>query len=194
MVDVPVDADAQRAGDVKEGLRMARAFLGIWPALLLLPAVLHADGGTVRFAGQVGAYRVTVFIAPTPLRAGPVDISVLVQDPDTGGPLQGIRILVRLTPIDLDSPPIEQAATSAVATNKLFQAVVLDLPTAGRWHLEVVTKGTHGTATASVELEATEPLPRWRETILWIAWPVVPIVLYGLHQVLRRPGRRLGAA
>jgi hypothetical protein len=175
-------------------LNMARAFLGAWTAFLLLPALLHADGGTVRFAGQVGGYRVSVFTAPTPLRAGPVDISVLVQDPDTGDPLQDTWILVRLTPIDPDGPSIEQRATSAAATNKLFQAALIDLPAAGRWHLEIVIKGTHGTATAPLELEVAEPLPRWVEMIPWIAWPIVPIVLYGLHQVLSRPGRRRGAA
>ncbi len=166
---------------------MARAFLGTWPALLLLPAVLHADGGAVRFAGQVGAYRVTVFTVPTPLRAGPVDVSVLVQNPDTGDLLPDASVLVRLTPAGQDGPALEQPATHAAATNKLFQAAVVDLPAAGRWHLEVVINGTRGPAAAPLELDVAGPLPRWLEMLPWIAWPVVPIVLYGLHQVLGRP-------
>jgi len=179
---------------MKKRLKVARAFLGTWPLLLLLPAVLHADGGTIRFAGQVGVYRVTVFTAPTPVRAGPVDVSVLVQDPETGAPLPKVRVVVRLTPAGQGRQRHEQAAPSAAATNKLFQATAVELTTAGRWHLEVMLVGAHGTATAPLDLEVADPLPRWLEMLPWIAWPIVPIVLYGLHQVLSRTSRRLGAA
>ena len=44
------------------------------------------DGGTVRLSRCEGDYRISVFTAPTPFRAGPVDISVLVQDAATGEP------------------------------------------------------------------------------------------------------------
>ena len=44
----------------------------------------RGDGGTVRLSRCEGGYRITVFTAPTPFRAGPVDISVLVQDAATG--------------------------------------------------------------------------------------------------------------
>ncbi|HEV3163089.1 MAG TPA: hypothetical protein VGZ22_03530, partial [Isosphaeraceae bacterium] len=43
-----------------------------------------ADGGTLRVSERQGAYEVTVFTAPAFLRAGPVEISVLVQDSATG--------------------------------------------------------------------------------------------------------------
>ncbi len=43
-------------------------------------SAVFGDGGAVRFSGQQGDWRITVFTSPTPLRAGPVDVSVLVQD------------------------------------------------------------------------------------------------------------------
>ena len=53
--------------------------------LILHPAsFLWADGGTVRLSEEQGRYRITVFTAPAPLRAGPVDVSVLVQEAATG--------------------------------------------------------------------------------------------------------------
>ena len=44
----------------------------------------RGDGGTLRLSRSEGNYRISVFTAPTPFRAGPVDISVLVQDAITG--------------------------------------------------------------------------------------------------------------
>ena len=56
---------------------------------------LRADGGTIRLSEQKGNYRITVFTAPTPLRAGPVDISVLVQEAATGEPAPGVQVTIK---------------------------------------------------------------------------------------------------
>ena len=66
-------------------------FLGTWCA----PA--SADGGSLRLSEKKGGYQITVFTAPTPFRAGPVDISVLVQDALTGDPMPQARVTVRMT-------------------------------------------------------------------------------------------------
>jgi len=47
-------------------------------ALLVLSSQAHADGGLVELHQVVRQFAITVFTAPVPLRAGPVDISVLV--------------------------------------------------------------------------------------------------------------------
>ena len=57
-------------------------------------APVSADGGSPLFAGTKGGYQITVFAAPTPLRAGSVDISVLVQDALTGNPATPLRVIV----------------------------------------------------------------------------------------------------
>jgi hypothetical protein len=58
--------------------------------LFVPPSGLRADGGAMRLSERAGGYRVTVFTDPTPLRAGPVDVSVFVQDADTGEPADGV--------------------------------------------------------------------------------------------------------
>jgi hypothetical protein len=50
-------------------------------------AVALADGGRVVVVERQGDYRISVFTSPEPLRAGPIDISVLLQDAETGQPI-----------------------------------------------------------------------------------------------------------
>ena len=52
-------------------------------ATLLVPLSARADGGLARLVVDSGEFRLTVFSSPTPLRAGPVDLSVMVQDRET---------------------------------------------------------------------------------------------------------------
>jgi hypothetical protein len=134
-----------------------------------------------------GGYLITVFTSPAPFRAGPVDISVLVQDALTGELVPETRVTVRMTKPGLLAS--EYPATREAATNKLLHAAQFELPEPGRWHLEVQVEGVHGRAVIGGELEAAPPLPRWRELWPWIGWPALAIALFGIHQVLAR--RRL---
>ena len=52
----------------------------------------------MRLSERMGGYQVTVFTSPAPLRAGPVDVSVFVQDADTGEPAAGVGVTVRAAP------------------------------------------------------------------------------------------------
>ncbi|HEV3262089.1 MAG TPA: hypothetical protein VG013_34880 [Gemmataceae bacterium] len=157
-------------------------FLGAW----CIPA--NGDGGSVRLSANKGGYRITVFSAPSPFRAGPVDISVLVQDARTGEPLAQAGVTVRMTKIG--QPALEYPATQEAATNKLLHAAQFEVPVPGRWELEVRVEGLQGTAVVACELEAAEPLPRWLEMWPWIGCPALAIALFGIHQVLAR--RRSG--
>jgi hypothetical protein len=158
--------------------------LGIWSA----PAL--ADGGSVRLRGKKCGYEVTVFTAPTPFRAGAVDISVLVLDASTGSPVTPGKVTVRMTkPGRL---ALEYPATPEAATNKLFRAAQFALPEPGRWALEVEVQGSQGLAVIGGELDAAEPLPRWRELWPWIGWPALAIVVFGIHQFLARRTRMTG--
>jgi hypothetical protein len=147
---------------------------------------LRADGGTVRLSQRQGDYQITVFTAPTPLRAGPVDVSVLVQDAMTGLPLPQAQVTVRAAPRGRSSAAIVQPATSEAATNKLFRAAVFDMPEPGWWEVEVAIEGEHGPARARFEVEAAEAAPRWLTLWPWLAWPALAIVLFGIHQWLAR--------
>jgi hypothetical protein len=155
-----------------------------WLLLATWCASASADGGSMRLSGKKGAYQITVFTAPTPFRTGPVDISVLVQDSLTGEPMPHARATVRMT--KFGRLALEYPATPEAATNKLFRAAQFELPEPGRWEMQVQVEGLHGPAVIGGEVEAAEPLPRWREMWPWIGWPALVIALYGIHQVLER--------
>ena len=57
-----------------------------WPAFVAMNLLL-ADGGAVQFRRQTGPVIITLFSAPVPLRAGPADLSVLVQNARDGSPI-----------------------------------------------------------------------------------------------------------
>jgi hypothetical protein len=168
----------------------------IWSFSLMCLAILvgnvYGDGGTVRLSEQVGEYLVTVFTAPTPLRAGPIDVSVLVQDAGTGKPAAVHEVLLRLR--QSGEWTLEQAATQEQATNRLLHAAKFDLPAPGTWQVEVRVRGPNGEVVRKFEVHAAEPLPRWVELWGWIALPVVPVVLFLIHQALRErtPATRAG--
>jgi hypothetical protein len=152
--------------------------------LLLCPAVAPADGGTLRFSKQVDGYRITLFTAPTALRAGPVDFSVLVQAADSDAPLLDVPVTVHAYPERDPQHRIGGPATAAAATNKLFRAIVLDLSEAGPWRVEVEVRGPARSVRVDTQLEAGPPLPSWIDLAPWIGWPAVAILLFVVHQGL----------
>ena len=153
---------------------------------LFFPATrLRADGGAVRLREQAGAYQVTVFTSPTPLRAGPVDVSVLVQAAATGECVPEARVTVRLTARGTGET-LDYPATAEAATNKLLRAVAFELPEPGWWDAEVAVEGPLGPALLRFSVPADERPPRWREVWPWFAWPALAVAFFGLHQVLVR--------
>jgi hypothetical protein len=147
-------------------------------------SLVRADGGAVRLREQVGAYQVTVFTSPMPLRAGPVDISVLVQDA-AGESVPEARVTLRLTARE-SGEILEYPATAEAATNKLFHAAVFQLPEPGWWDVEVAVEGPQGPAFLRFGVEVDKRPPRWLELWPWFAWPALAVALFGLHQLLVR--------
>src|SRR5215470_12733522 len=88
-------------------------------------SLARADGGAVRLRQRAGGYQIAVFTSPTPFRAGPVDVSVLVQDAATGECVPVARVTVSLKATG-DGRAVECPATSAAATNRLFHAAVFE--------------------------------------------------------------------
>jgi hypothetical protein len=144
----------------------------------------RGDGGTVRLSEPRGGYRITVFTSPTPFRAGPVDVSVLVQDAATGEPVTEAAVSVRATPRGRPDADVRHTATTEAATNKLFRAALFELPEPGWWELEVAVDGARGAAQVRFDVEAAGPLPGWPVLWTWIGWPAVAVLLFAMHQVL----------
>lgn len=136
----------------------------------------------MRLSERKGGYRINVFTSPTPLRAGPVDVSVFVRDDSTGEPIAECDIAVYATPRGSPDYAIQQPATAAAATNKLFQAAVFDLPASGWWEVAVRIEGRREPVEVSFEVEADEPLPRVWEMAPWIVWPIGAILLFLVHK------------
>jgi hypothetical protein len=178
-----------RADGIAAGLVSA----AIWLGFVLAGAEARADGGTVVLAEHAGDYQVTVLASPAPLRVGPADLSVLVQDA-AGQPVDGLSVMLLLTPIG--SPPadgLRLEATRAAATNKLFYAAQFDLPTAERWKLTATVEGPRGTLAIEGVLDVAEPPPRWVELWPWIGWPLIVVLLFVVREKLVCQRRERGS-
>src|SRR5258708_15793531 len=105
--------------------------------LLFSSFILHpssfsrADGGAVRLSQRRGDYQITVFTAPTPFRAGPVDVSILVQDAATKQALPKAQVTVRVAPLARRRAAVPYTATTAAAKNQLPPAAPLRPPKPG---------------------------------------------------------------
>jgi len=153
-------------------------------ALLAFSSRAQADGGLVALHQEVGPFVVTVFSAPGPLRAGPVDISVLVQDRASERPVLDAEVFVRLK-----SPggiTLVERATREVAQNKLLYSALMNLPEAGQWELEVTIKQGKEIASILGQVSAAAPAPfllsYWRSLSL----PPIVIAVFALNQWLKR--------
>ncbi len=178
-------------------------------SLLMLVATIGeralADGGTVQISEEKGPYRITVFSASAVLRAGPEDISVLVQDRKTNRPL--LNESVRLSFRRLDQKPAtaneawvppccrmksssgldEIEATHQVATNKLLYAATVILPEAGEWEVKATVKTSpHQEAAITGQLRVSPPAPPALAYWPFFFLPVVSVAGYMLHFNLRR--------
>ncbi len=172
-------------------MNKARAIAGLLLSSFLLPpsSSVRADGGAVRLSERAGGYRVTVFTDPTPLRAGPVDVSVFVQDADTGEPAAGVRVTVRAAPRGRPGEAVGHAATAEAATNKLFRSAVFELPESGWWDVEATVEGERGQARVRFEAEVADRLASWQAMAPWIGWPALAVLLFVVHHVLVRRNR-----
>jgi len=167
---------------------LGRRGLLLVAALLSFSSRAQADGGFVELHQEVGPFVVTVFSAPGRLRAGPVDISVMVQDRASGQPVLDGEVFVRLK-----SPggiTLVERATRELAQNKLLYAALMNLPETGQWELEVTIKQGKETASISGQVSAAAPTPfllsYWRSLSL----PPIVFTVFALNQWLKRRSAR----
>jgi len=164
------------------------AWISILLCIVTLPSVALADAGAVRVSQQHGNRQITVFTDPTPLRAGPVDVSVLVQDATTGEAVLAETIEIEVAPRGFPAAAERYRATSAAATNKLLQAANFSLRHAGWWEFTINVRGPQDNARIRIETEAAEPLPHWQALWAWFCWPFLVIAFFALLRFQRLPG------
>jgi len=124
-------------------------------AILLLPGLLLANGGTLRFLGLLGPWEVAVFTDPTPVRPDSLDVSVLVTLPGNPRPVDGLSVLVT---VQAGGVEMQQAASRDAADDpRYYAAKFLDLGL-GRVVISVAVSGPgEPGGEASFTVEAREP-------------------------------------
>jgi hypothetical protein len=175
--------------------------------ILLFPSMLLADGGTLRLSARNGDFQVSVFTSPAVLRCGIIDISVLVQDAITGKVRTDLPVKVQLKQAEAGNgnrtaEVLEQTATTATATNKLFRAAQFEVPQPGIWRGSVSLIADPLSARSTTEAQATNakplafdlaispPSPAWLDLAPWIGWPFGMVALFFVHQRLASGARR----
>ena len=158
-------------------------------------AMLYADGGAVRCSERRGDYRITVFTSPTPLRAGPVDISVFVQDVATrrasaGSADPGASDAARSWRRNALSSAPQRRRRRTSSTRR--PSSTCPNRAGGTWRSSI--EGLREPIKVSFAMEADKPPPQVWEMTPWIAWPALVMVLFGVHQwLVRRKLRRPSA-
>jgi hypothetical protein len=169
-------------------IRLLRAVLLVSCFILHPSSLVRADGGALRLCERAGPYQVAVFTSPTPVRSGPLDMSVLVQDAATGEIVPEAHVRLQLTARE-SGQSVDEYASAEAATNKLFRAALVQLPAPGWWDVEIAVDGPQGPAVVRFPMEAEEAPPPWSDLWPWFTWPALAVVLFAMHQVLVR--RRL---
>lgn len=169
--------------------------LALAVALALQPTPAPGDGGVVRLREVRGALEVTLFTTPEPLRAGPADLSVLVQERSSGRPLLDGRVVLRIeAPAGSGLAPIEVEATAGGATNRLLRAAAVRLPEAGAWRARVRVERGGDTVEASCALPVGEAPTGLAARWPWLAAPLALLALLAARQWFSASPRAGGAA
>lgn len=160
-----------------------------------------ADGGAIIARETINGLDLTVFASPFPLRAGPVDVSVLVQDAKGKAVLDAAVELGWTTsspaaPTDWLPPCCSMGTalgkTPALRThsqNKLLYGAILPVRSAGPSEISVTVKTA--VTEASLAIPAQVSPPRAPALAYWplFAFPPVAVGMFALHQRLARRSR-----
>jgi hypothetical protein len=158
----------------------------LFTAIASGPAIprAQAHGAVAQFTREAGPFVVTVFTTPSPLQAGPVDISLLIQNRENQQPVLDCVALLQLRKDDAIS--IHWEATHEAAQNKLLYAAQTKVPESGVWQLEVaITRETDSVEVGgAITVASSSPvvLAYWRS----LALPPLLISLFALNQWLKR--------
>jgi hypothetical protein len=125
--------------------------------LALSPDPVQGNGGTLRLANvPMGAYLVSAFTDPTPVRPDSLDVSVLAVMATTGGVAEGLEVQVRTRHLEGGVPEESRRATREQADDPRYYAAKFGLGAEGPWELTVSVRGPDGSGEASFQVTARE--------------------------------------
>jgi len=160
---------------------IAHAFAAL--VLLVAVGVAYADGGAVVARKSAGSVDVTVFVSPVPLRAGPADVSVLVQETGEERPVLDAQVSLRFS--RSGDPGFGARADHDQATNRLLYAAQIEIPAPGTWRLGVDVERGAERVGFEVPLAAAPARTPARRFWPWLVMPVLVVAVFLLHQWLR---------
>lgn len=153
--------------------------------MILVQVTALGDGGTVQWSKEVGALAITVFASPAPLSAGPIDISLLLQNRSGLEPVLDANVSLLLRAND-SSAEIQARPTRDRAQNKLLYAAPVTLAQSGKWQL-AVTILRNGERTEATGTIAVAPAPEMAASYWsYIAFPPLMIAIFVLRERLIR--------
>jgi hypothetical protein len=146
-------------------------------SLLSLPALAQANGGTILWVEEVGAYELTITASSYPLQVGTNDVNALVER--LADQLFVLEAQVVITTESLDQPRELQTflATHETATNKLYYHANVIFPTPGRWKVTVQVDGPEDSVRTSFETQVEQgPSLEFLRYFSWIGLSLVLII------------------
>src|SRR6266850_4776197 len=153
-----------------------------------LVRVARADGGVVMCQRTSAPFIITLFSTETPLRPGPADLSVLLEQPDGRSPILDAKVFIEL---EHEAGMIIRAeATRSQARNKLLYCSLINLPKSGQWKMKLHVRRGDDNADVITDIVVAAPQPVFLSYWKLIAAPPIIIGLFILNQSLRRRPRK----
>jgi hypothetical protein len=158
-------------------------------AIMLAQVTALADGGAVQLHTEAGPLVITVFTSPAPVSAGPVDISLLLQNRNGLEPVLDASVSLILR--DASGAETRARPTREQAQNKLLYAAPVTLAESGKWQLgvTVLQNGERTDVTGTIDVA---PAPEMAATYWsYIALPPLMIVAFVARERLIRRRKKV---
>ena len=175
---------------------MRKCFHAFFAFTLLAAVCCRADGGAILARKTINGLGLTVFASPAPLRAGPVDVSVLVQDGETSVLDATVEVAWLASAFSAPEwlPPCCTMETGAEkipairahSNNRLLYSAIVPMKSSGPSKLVISVAQGGREAFLSCDIEVRPPLPPAVVFWPWLVFPPVAIAGFVLHQNLLR--------
>jgi len=149
-----------------------------------LVQIARADGGIVIFQRASPPFTITLFSTEMPLKPGPADLSVLLEQPDGHTPILDAQVFMELQ--HEAGMIIRAEATRSQARNKLLYCSLINLPKSGQWKMKLHVRRGDDNADVIGDLVVAPPQPVFLSHWELIAVPPIIIGLFITNQCLRR--------
>ena len=165
-------------------------------ALLGVVRAGFADTGQLRDVVQVNGLNVVIFTAPTPLRAGEVEVVTLVTVVATGRPVLDYQLDVRVRSLDWGTEALSLLSMGVPDPGTRFaKKATVQLATPGEWEVSVeIDAPGFDPVAVRLEVGVGNPHPLWWQLLPWLlaSVPCLGLIL-ARDAIMQRARRRFPA-